>query len=45
MRTDNLCDSLGGKFGSIIAGNPIYQLTITNRLQTYLTVDDEKQML
>ena len=37
MRIDNLCDTLGG--------NPCYVLTITSNINTYLSSEDEQQLL
>jgi hypothetical protein len=37
MRIDNLCDALGGI--------PCYVLTITSNIQTYLSSEDEQQLL
>ena len=37
MRIDNLCDTLGG--------NPCYILTITANIKTYLSSEDEQQLL
>jgi hypothetical protein len=37
MKIDNLCDALGGI--------PCYVLTITSNIQTYLSSEDEQQLL
>jgi hypothetical protein len=37
MRVDNLCDTLGG--------NQCYVITITQNLNTYLSSEDEQQLL
>jgi hypothetical protein len=37
LRVDNLCDTLGG--------NPCYVLTITSNIKTYLSSEDEQQLL
>jgi len=37
MRVDNLCDTL--------AGNPCYVVTITQNIKTYLSSEDEQQLL
>jgi hypothetical protein len=37
MRVDNLCETLGG--------NPCYVVTITQNIKTYLSSEDEQQLL
>jgi hypothetical protein len=45
LRVDSLCKTLASKFKSNVLEQPCYVVTITNKIKTYLSSDDEAKLL